>query len=88
MPPGSQRSAGPQSVNPSQPLPQPGTNTPERHKRAGGGRAVTPADHQFGRGLLAVSLFACAQTGAARREEAGQQLETLSDPVAAALPAL
>ena len=27
--------------------------------------------------MLAVSLFACAQIGAARREEAGQQLETL-----------
>jgi ABC-2 type transport system permease protein len=27
--------------------------------------------------MLAVSLFACAQVGAARREEAGQQLETL-----------
>ena len=27
--------------------------------------------------MLAVSLFACAQIGAARREEAGQQVETL-----------
>jgi ABC-2 type transport system permease protein len=32
--------------------------------------------------ILAVSVFACAQIGAARREESGQQLETLlSEPV-------
>ncbi len=46
----------------------------------GVGSILTPAGYLafiFFFVMLAVSLFSCAQIGAARREEAGQQLETL-----------
>jgi ABC-2 type transport system permease protein len=48
--------------------------------RLGVGSITTPAGYLaliFFVYVLGVSLFACAQVGAARREEAGQQLETL-----------
>ena len=48
--------------------------------RLGVGSITTPAGYLaliFFIYVLGVSLFACAQVGAARREEAGQQLETL-----------
>lgn len=48
--------------------------------KLGSGSIVTPAGYLafvFIFFVLAVSLFACAQIGSARREEAGQQLETL-----------
>jgi ABC-2 type transport system permease protein len=49
-------------------------------EKLGAGSIVTPSGYlgvTFIFFVLAVSLFACAQIGAARREEAGQQLETL-----------
>jgi ABC-2 type transport system permease protein len=48
--------------------------------KLGTGSIATPAGYLsfiFFFVMLAVSLFACAQLGTARREEAGQQLETL-----------
>jgi polyether ionophore transport system permease protein len=48
--------------------------------KLGSGSITTPTGYLsfiFFFVMLAVSLFACAQIGAARREEAGQQLETL-----------
>ena len=48
--------------------------------KLGTGSIATPAGYLsfiFFFVMLAVSLFACAQVGTARREEAGQQLETL-----------
>jgi ABC-2 type transport system permease protein len=48
--------------------------------KLGSGSITTPTGYLsfvFFLVMLAVSLFACAQTAAARREEAGQQLETL-----------
>jgi len=48
--------------------------------RLGSGSIATPSGYlgfTFIFFILVVSLFACAQVGAARREEAGQQLETL-----------
>ena len=48
--------------------------------KLGVGSIATPAGYLaliFLLYVLGVSLFACAQVGAARREEAGQQLETL-----------
>lgn len=48
--------------------------------RLGAGSIVTPAGYLaliFFFYVLGVSLFCCAQLGTARREEAGQQLETL-----------
>jgi ABC-2 type transport system permease protein len=48
--------------------------------RLGVGSITTPAGYLaliFFIYVLGVSMFACAQVGAARREEAGQQLETL-----------
>ena len=48
--------------------------------KLGAGSITTPAGYLaliFFIYVLGVSLFACAQVGAARREEAGQQLETL-----------
>jgi len=48
--------------------------------RLGAGSITTPAGYLaliFFVYVLGVSLFACAQVGTARREEAGQQLETL-----------
>jgi ABC-2 type transport system permease protein len=49
-------------------------------EKLGAGSIATPSGYlgvTFIFFVLAVSLFACAQIGAARREEAGQQLETL-----------
>ena len=48
--------------------------------RLGSGSLMTPSGYLaliFFFYMLGISLFACAQLGAARREEAGQQLETL-----------
>jgi ABC-2 type transport system permease protein len=48
--------------------------------KLGTGSILTPAGYLafvFFFVMLAVSLFSCAQVGAARREEAGEQLETL-----------
>jgi ABC-2 type transport system permease protein len=48
--------------------------------KLGTGSIVTPAGYLalvFFLYMLGISLFACAQMGSARREEAGQQLETL-----------
>jgi ABC-2 type transport system permease protein len=48
--------------------------------KLGAGSITTPAGYLaliFFIYVLGVSLFACAQVGAARREEAGQQLETM-----------
>jgi ABC-2 type transport system permease protein len=55
-------------------------NTARQLGRLGSGSIATPTGYLsfiFFFVMLAVSLFACAQIGAARREEAGQQLETL-----------
>jgi ABC-2 type transport system permease protein len=49
-------------------------------EKLGAGSIATPSGYlgvTFIFFVLAVSLFACAQIGAARREEAGEQLETL-----------
>src|SRR5215470_9839201 len=55
-------------------------NASRQLSKLGAGSIATPAGYLsfvFFLVMLAVSLFACAQVGAARREEAGQQLETL-----------
>jgi ABC-2 type transport system permease protein len=55
-------------------------NIERQFAKLGSGSIATPTGYMsfvFFVVMLAVSLFACAQIGAARREEAGQQLETL-----------
>ena len=52
----------------------------QQFAKLGTGSIVTPAGYLaliFLFVILTISVFACAQVGAARREEAGQQLETL-----------
>jgi ABC-2 type transport system permease protein len=55
-------------------------NVERQLAKLGSGSIATPTGYLsfiFFLVMLAVGLFACAQVGAARREEAGQQLETL-----------
>jgi ABC-2 type transport system permease protein len=55
-------------------------NVEQQIEKLGSGSIATPAGYVafvFLFFILAVSLFACSQVGAARREEADQQLETL-----------